>query len=76
MFSFKFGKNSTTDALRRKPDTNAIIRDDLIRLKGIRDNDGTIPQPQRVLLNRKIKILEETVKPNYPFFKKKLYYPH
>lgn len=70
MFSFKFGKKSTTDALRRKPDTNAIIRDDLIRLKGIRDNDGTIPQPQKVLLNRKIKILEETVKPNYPFFKK------
>jgi len=63
------GKKSKTDALR-KPDTNAIIRDNLIRLKGIRDNERGISSLQKVLLNRKIKILEETVKPKYPFLKK------
>lgn len=69
-----FGKNTNTDALRTsKPNIDKVVlTDDLMQLKGIRDRVLTITPTERVLLNKKIEILEKAVKPQYLPFQRKV----
>lgn len=59
-----FGKNTNTDALRTSTPKidKGLLRDDLMKLKGIRDSVFTITPTERVLLNKKIEILEKSSK--------------